>query len=265
MEPRPDLRGKVALVTGAGRGIGRATALALARCGARVVLAARTREQIEGAAREIEAAGGSAQPVVCDVGDEESVRNLIGASDGPAILVNNAGVIQPIAPVAHIAPRLWRENMRINLDGVFLTCHYALPAMLERGWGRIVNVSTGAARGQQTAWAAYAAAKGGVEVLTKVLALEVGPRGVHVNAVRPGIVDTAMQAEIRESPEEEFGRENRERFRGYRERGLLRPPEDAARLILWLLSAEAEGLNGEVLAIDDPEVAARIGVEPRGR
>ena len=98
-----------------------------------------------------------------------------------------------------------------------------------------------------------------------MLAREVADRGVRVNAVRPGIVDTDMQVEIRSSTEEQFGSENVERFRGYKERGLLRKPEDPARLILWLLSPEADEVNGEVLAIDDPAVASRVGLAPMGR
>jgi len=98
-----------------------------------------------------------------------------------------------------------------------------------------------------------------------VLAREVAGRDIRVNAVRPGIVDTTMQVEIRSSSEEQFTRENVERFRGYQERGLLRAPEDPARLILYLLTGEAERLNGEVVSIDDPEIAIRVGLKPMGR
>jgi NAD(P)-dependent dehydrogenase (short-subunit alcohol dehydrogenase family) len=104
-----------------------------------------------------------------------------------------------------------------------------------------------------------------VETLTRVLAVELQGSGIRVNAMRPGIVDTEMQVEIRAAPEERFGSENVSRFRGYKERGLLRPPEHPARLILWMLSDEAADLNGEVLALDDPEVAAKVGLEPGGR
>ena len=180
-------------------------------------------------------------------------------------MVNNAGVIAPISLLADAEPDAWRYNIAVNLDGVFLTCRFALPGMLQRGWGRIVNVSSGSARGTTAGWSAYSAAKAGVEAMTGVLAREVGDRGVRVNAVRPGIVDTEMQAEIRGSSADQFTPENVERFRGYKERGLLRDPSDPARLILWLLTPEAGDRNGEVLAIDDPDVAARIGLEPIGR
>jgi NAD(P)-dependent dehydrogenase (short-subunit alcohol dehydrogenase family) len=262
---RPDLRGKTALVTGAGRGIGKETAHKLAQCGARVILSARHPEEIEAAAREIQQAGGEAYAVPSDVARDPLVRTLFEAAGPVDIVINNAGTVQPIAPVSQADVVAWETNIAVNLTGVFLTCHYALPHMLESSWGRIVNVSSGAARGSTAGWSAYSAAKAGVETLTRVLAVELQGSGIRVNAMRPGIVDTEMQVEIRAAPEERFGSENVARFRGYKERGLLRPPEHPARLILWMLSDEAADLNGEVLALDDPEVAAKVGLEPGGR
>jgi NAD(P)-dependent dehydrogenase (short-subunit alcohol dehydrogenase family) len=261
----PDLRGKTALVTGSGRGIGRATAQALARCGARVIVVARNAAQIEEVAQEIQSQGGDAEAIAADVSRDDQVQRLVSQAGQVDILINNASIIQPISPVVSIDPAAWRDSIAINLDGVFLPCRYVLEGMLARGWGRIVNVSSGAARGTTAGWSAYSAAKAGVEAFTGVLAREVGEQGLRVNAVRPGIVDTEMQVEIRSSTEEQFGRDNVERFRGYQERGLLRAPEDPARLILWLLTPEAEERNGEVLAIDDPEIAALIGLVPMGR
>jgi len=114
-------------------------------------------------------------------------------------------------------------------------------------------------------WSAYSAAKAGVEAMTSVAAREVADSGVRINAVRPGIVDTELQVEIRSSSEEQFTSENVERYRSYPDRGLLRPPEHPARLILWLLSPEADNVNGELLVLDDPDVAARVGLTPMGR
>jgi len=260
-----NLQGRTALVTGGGRGIGRATALALAEVGASVVVTARTPVEIETVAREIETLGGQALAVPCDVSSEEDVRRLFDRAGDVDVLVNNAGIIGPISPLATADPEAWLQNIAINLSGVFLTCRGALPGMLARRWGRIVNVSSGAARGTTVGWSAYAAAKAGVEALTGVLAREVEDWGVRVNAIRPGIVDTDMQVEIRGSTEEQFGRENVERFRGYKERGALRKPDDPAKLILWLLTPAADDLNGQTLAIDDPEVAAKVGLVPMGR
>ena len=261
----PELGGRTALVTGGGRGIGRATALALAASGARVVVTARNRAEIEATAGEIARRGGEAVALACDVSRQEEVRRLFDEAGPVDILVNNAGIISPISPLVDADPGAWLQNIAVNLHAVFLTCHHALPAMLASGWGRIVNVTSGAAKGTTVGWSAYASGKACAEALTTVLAREVADRGVRVNAVRPGIVDTDMQVEIRSSTEEQFGSENLERFRGYKERGLLRKPEDPARLILWLLSPEADEVNGEVLAIDDPAVASRVGLAPMGR
>lgn len=260
-----NLEGKTALVTGGGRGIGRATALVLAGCGARVLVAARGEGEIRSVAAEIQWAGGDALAVSADIGREDDVQRLFAQVGRVDILINNAGIIGPIAPLWDVNPSDWVENIAINLHGVFFTCRHALVGMVERDWGRIVNVSSGAARGTTAGWSAYSAAKAGVEALTGVLAREVAGRDIRVNAVRPGIVDTEMQVEIRSSSEEQFTRENVERFRGYQERGLLRPPEDPARLILYLLTREAERLNGEVVSIDDPEIAIRVGLKPMGR
>lgn len=261
----PNLAGKTALITGGSRGIGRTVALMLGQGGARVVITARNASQLEAVASEIETAGGQAVPLAADLGKPQEVAAALRQAGPIDILINNAGIVQPIAPVAAVDPQEWAEDIAVNLTGVFLTCHYALPHMLEADWGRIINVSSGAARGGTAGWSAYSSAKAGVEAFTRTLAVEVEGRGVRVNAVRPGIVDTEMQVEIRAARAEDFSAENVARFRGYKERGLLRAPEDPARLILWLLGPEADGVNGEVLAIDDPVVAARIGVEVRGR
>jgi NAD(P)-dependent dehydrogenase (short-subunit alcohol dehydrogenase family) len=260
-----DLTGRSALVTGAGRGIGRATALALARCGARVVVTARSADQIESVAREIQSEGGSTLAVAADVARVDDVRSLFDRAGPVDILITSAGVIQPIAFTADVDVDSWLRNVAINLGGVFLTCRLSLPGMLKRGWGKIINVSSGGSKGLTEGWGAYAASKAGVEALTRTIAAETSGRGIRANAVQPGIVDTEMQVEIRRSTPEGFSRHNLERYRSYKERGMLRNPEDPARLILWLLSPEAEDVNGQVLRIDDPEVAAKIGVVPMGR
>jgi NAD(P)-dependent dehydrogenase (short-subunit alcohol dehydrogenase family) len=256
------LEGRTALVTGASRGIGRATAVALARAGAQVVVTARDGARLDAVAAEM---GNGTRGIAADVSRPGDVDALFGAAGPVDILINCAGVIQPIAPVAVGDRELWRRNLEINLYGPYMTCQAALPHMLESGWGRIINVSAGVASGRMASWSAYSASKAGLETLTKVLAREVGERGVRANVVRPGIVDTEMQDEIRGTSEHLFGRENLERYRSYKERGVLRPPEDAAKLILWVLSSEADELNGEVLAIDDPETAAKIGLTPMSR
>lgn len=259
------LEGRTALITGGGRGIGRATAEQLANAGARVIVTARTAGEIDAVAAAIRERDGQAEAIPSDVAEAKSVQRLFDLAGPVDIVVNNAGIIGPIAPLAAADPAEWQQNIAINLNGVFLCCRYALPGMLERGWGRIVNVSSGAARGTTYGWSAYSAAKAGVEAMTSVLARELAGQDIRVCGARPGIVDTEMQVEIRQTGEGAFTPENVERFHRYKEEGLLRSPADPARLILWLLGPEAADLNGQTVAIDDPAIAAAIGLRPMGR
>ena len=189
------LRGRRALVTGGGRGIGRVTALELARAGVDVAVAARTRAEVDEVAEEARALGVKAIALTADVGRGEEVKALFRSAreslGGVDILVNGAG-IAPTAPFAKTSDELWHSVLAVNLSGVFFATREALPEMTERGWGRIVNVASIAGKTGLRYIAAYAASKHGVLGLTKVAALEVATRGVTVNAVCPGYVETPM-------------------------------------------------------------------------
>ena len=247
------LVGKVAVVTGGGRGIGAATAHALSNAGARVAVMARTTAQIDTVAAEIRAAGGMAEAVRLDLSDPGSVRRAIdevvarlGQVD---ILINNAAVAGPLGPTAQIDLAEWIESLTINLTGAFACIHAVLPGMLERRWGRIVNVSTGAATGTGMIPAnAYSVSKAGVEMLTVNLAAELSGRGVLVHTVRPGVVESEMQTFVRTRPPELVGEEMSSQFRALKEQGQLLSPDQPARLIVRLLSEES---TGEVISIYD--------------
>src|SRR3954469_21385800 len=190
-----DLAGHRALVTGGGRGIGRAVALDLARAGVAVAVAARTRADVETVAAEISDAGGRAVPVTIDVTEPASVsaafasaREALGGLD---ILVSGAG-IAITAPLARTPDALWRQVIETNLSGTFYCMREALPAMTKAGWGRVVNLASLAGKTGQRYIGAYAASKHGVIGLTRCAALEVATTGVTVNAVCPGYVDTPM-------------------------------------------------------------------------
>lgn len=198
------LDGKVVVVTGASKGIGKAIASAFAAAGAKVVLAARTRETLEQVAAELRESGAEAMAVPTDVTDVDAVQRLIEqaltAYQRVDILVNNAG-IGYFGPVVDFAPDDWDTVLNSNLKAVYLCAKYALPPMLAQGSGQIINVLSIAAKVAFEASAAYCAAKAGALALTKVLAAEVRQQKIRVTAVLPGSVHTPFWDDIPEHPD----------------------------------------------------------------
>ena len=242
------LNDKVALITGGGRGIGRAIALKFAAAGATVAVAARTREQVESVAQEI---GGKAIALVCDVADPQSVAEMF-TEVHPDILVNNAGIAES-ATLVQTTDELWQRHLAINLSGTFYCTRAALPSMLERKWGRIINVASIAAKAGSAYIAAYAASKHGVLGLTRSVALEVATSGVTVNAICPGYVETEMVARGVEKITTRTGRSAEEALDTLRRmspQNRLVTPEEVAALALLLASDEGRGINGQGINID---------------
>ena len=204
MSGRFSLEGRVAVVTGASRGLGRAIALGLAEAGADLVLASRTQAALEQVAAEIEALGRRALPVAADVSRAEDVQRLAEATRGAFgradVLVNNAG----ISPVFKRAEQLeladWQRILDVNLTGVFLCCQAFGRIMLEQGRGAVINMSSLAGSAGFIRLSAYCASKGGVDALTRVLALEWAPSGIRVNALAPAFIETDLTAGVRAHP-----------------------------------------------------------------
>ena len=233
------LDGRRALVTGGGRGIGAAVAQGLADEGAAVTVAARTAPEIE---RVADAIGGHA--VVMDVADADSVSRGMSEVGDLDVVVANAGVVWPLRRFVETDVDEWERDLAINLFGAVRVVRAALPGMVERGWGRIVTISSGAASppGMPSA-NAYSTSKAALDMFTLHLAAEIEGSGVTVNAVRPGVVDTEMQTFMRSLPREQVGDAFHDRFHGLHERGELIAAEDSAGFLLEVLLS---GDNGTV-------------------
>jgi NAD(P)-dependent dehydrogenase (short-subunit alcohol dehydrogenase family) len=252
--------GQVAIVTGAGRGIGRATALALAQAGAAVVLAARSADEIHNLADEIKHLGGRALASPTDVSDMAQVDYLLvltlRAFGRVDILVNNAGLVQPIGKVWETSPLAWQKLIAVNLIGPYLCARAVLPQMLERGSGRIINISSVLADRSVESLSAYTVSKAALERLSSTLASEVKNRGVVVTTLRLGGIDTPMQAEIRRTPVHIFPKVAK--WEALYSQGLLRPPADPTRAILWLASHFAQDCNGQLFDLEDAAFWQRV-------
>ena len=249
-----ELSGQVAIVTGASRGIGEATAKKLGALGVKVVLAARSLEPCEAIAAEIRAAGGDAIAVACDVSDYAAVTALAEKtrqSFGPvSILVNNAGVIDPIGAILDSTPEDWAKNISINLLGSYHCIHATLGDLLQAK-GVVINISSGAAHTALEGWSSYCSAKAGLAMLTKATALEYAEQGLRVFGFGPGTVDTEMQVKIRASginPVSQMARADHA------------PAEEPAQVIAYLCSQAAADLSGNELTIRDPLLRQRAGL-----
>jgi 3-hydroxybutyrate dehydrogenase len=250
------LAGRRALVTGAGRGIGRAVALDLARAGADLAVSARTRAELEQVAAQARGLGVRALAIGADVSRPEQVGELFRAARaelGPIdVLVNGAGVA-PSAPLVKTSEEQWRAALETNLSGTFYCMREALPEMLERGFGRVVNLASVAGKTGYPYIAAYAASKHGVLGLTRCAALEAAPRGVTVNAVCPGYVDTPMTDASVARIVEKTGlaaAEARRRLEDMSPQKRLMTVEEVSALVLFLCSDAARGITGQALSVD---------------
>ncbi|MCV6825693.1 MULTISPECIES: SDR family oxidoreductase [Halocynthiibacter] len=246
------LSGKTVVITGASKGIGASAARLFAEAGANVALLARSADAIAELAGEI---GQKALAIPCDVSRYWEIDNAFqtvlrefGSLD---VLVNNAGVIDPITSIVESDPESWSHAIDINLKGVFNGVRAALPTMLAQKSGTILNVSSGAAHGPLEGWSAYCSGKAGAAMLTRCTHLEAGSAGIRVMGLSPGTVATEMQVKIKASGINPVSKlEVSDHI----------PPDWPAKALLWMCSAEADTYLGEEIALRDETIRAKVGL-----
>lgn len=243
-----ELTGRVAIVTGASRGIGREIALALAEAGAKVVVASRKQEGVEAVAAEIRQRGGTALAVAAHVGQEEAVAALVDKSveafGGVDIAVNNAGTNPQFGPLLEATDSQWDKILEVNLKGAFYLIQRVVPSMQARGGGKIINMASVAGLRPSPAMGIYGVSKAGLIMLTRVMALELGPLNIQVNALAPGVIKTRFSSALWEAPEiaESVVRAT--------PLGRLGETKDVVGAALFLASSLSDFVTGEVLLID---------------
>jgi 2-hydroxycyclohexanecarboxyl-CoA dehydrogenase len=241
---------RVAIVTGGGSGIGLAVSERLAADGLAVAVFDRDGEAAEAAAGKVSAGGGTGLGIAVDVTDREQIEAGVGRVrqdlGAPTVLVNNAG-IHAVDPFLSITAEKWHRLLDVNLTGTFNCCQAVVPSMIEEGWGRIVNISSSSAHSGQQYMTHYVAAKAGVIGFTKSLALELGPKGITVNTIPPGFIDTPMLRKQEAKGLLGEGVEHHEKLTPVRRIGR---PEDIAAMCAFLVRDEASYITGQVLGVN---------------
>ncbi|MCX7778955.1 MAG: 3-oxoacyl-ACP reductase FabG [Patescibacteria group bacterium] len=245
-----DLKNKVAIVTGARRGIGRGIALMMAKAGAKVVVSDLDENDCQKVVEEIKEIGSDGLAVKCDVTNkkeiEEMVRKTVKKFGKIDILVNNAG-IAPFKPFLAITEEDWDKVLAVNLKGYYLCAQAVAKEMIKNGWGRIINIAS-VAMGQVgfgfPNLTHYCASKGGIVAFTEALALELTPKGINVNAISPGAIDTEMAKPVTEDEKV------RQAILSQIPKGRIGQPEDIAAAAVFLASEEADYITGATLVVD---------------
>jgi NAD(P)-dependent dehydrogenase (short-subunit alcohol dehydrogenase family) len=246
-----DVRGKVALITGASRGIGRATAIQLAKNGAKVVISSRKQNACDAVVDEIKAFGDEAIAKACHVGDRAQVESLVSHVNevwgGIDILVCNAATNPVYGPAANLTDELFSKIMSVNVQSTIWLCNRVLPRMAEKGGGSVVILSSIAALRGSATIGAYGMSKAAEAAIARNLAVEWGPKGIRVNAIAPGVVNTDFAKELVNDPVRRAQMENRTPLRRFGE------PRDIAGIVHFLVSPASAYITGQVIVADGGE------------
>ncbi len=247
-----DMAGKTVLITGASRGIGEAAAYVFAEAGANVALVARSTDEIAEIAGKI---GEKALAIPCDVSRYSDVAMAVSATaqtfGGLDVLINNAGIVDPIGHLQDTDPEAWARTIDINLKGVMHGLHAAMPGMIAQGHGTIINISSGAAHGPVEGWTAYCSSKAGVYMLTRAADKESRDKGLRIMGLSPGTVATQMQREIKASginPVSQLDWSDHI------------PPEWPAKALLWMCTPEADAFLGDDVSLRDDDIRKQVGL-----
>ena len=242
------LKDKVALITGSGRGLGRAIAVAMSTEGAEVTIFSRSLSELESVSSQIESRGGTSLTVAGDISNEDDVSRMVSETirhySGIDILVNNAAVIGPARFLQDTGVARWEQTINTNLKGAFLAVRSVLPHMIARGGGKIINIASGLGQMPFPRFCAYSVSKAGLIQLTRSLSEELKEMNIQVNAIDPGLMDTTMQRDIRKLDPSEIGEELYKSFLDFRISGSLKDPAEVAELAVFLASASADRING---------------------
>ncbi len=243
------LKGKVAIVTGAGRGLGRASAIEMAKEGASVVVLSRTLSEIKDTSKEIESIGGKSIYIKADVSKDGDIKNVVDKTMSDFgridILMNNAAVIGPVKHIQEIEKEDWDNVININLKGIILFSKAVVTHMISQKSGKIINVTSGLGVMVMPFFSAYSITKAGLIHFTKILAEELKSYNIQVNGLDPGVMNTRMQDDMRNLGPEVLGEEIYREFLNLKERGYLQRPEKIARLAVFLSSSESDSITGK--------------------
>ena len=245
-----NLTGRVAIVTGAGRGLGKAISIAFELSGANVTLFSLLKNELDDVSADLDKLGGEYLLHAGDTTDQQEVESVVeetmnrfGRID---ILVNNAGIIGPARFLEDALPSQWKQTLDINLTGCYLFCRNVLPSMVSHGSGKIINIVSGLGQMPFPRFCAYSVSKAGLIQLTRSLSEELKPFNIQVNAVDPGLMDTAIGSDIRAMGPDVLGEGLYNQMIEYKEQGILKEPKGVADLVAFLASSDSGDMTGHI-------------------